>query len=229
MNADKISQPPNTNGRGIKGETAIRSMNLLAGEVAGSAVEVAVLSHIENFDAALPGPTSAIKTGLKNYLIKPLLKPIESVLNYTKGIEGQEDFNKRMAQPEDVRAQKYADAVYRYSIATGVGYTTMLGAQSGLNKVMGVPMRKEDSFTILKADAAVHIGAIALMSMPGISETTQRARNALSCVFKSFGVEEEKAKDMANYAIVVQVPNYAAFLADVGVLYALSKGRAKST
>lgn len=204
-------------------KTSVQAMNLLAGEMVGTAVEIGVLANIDKLDKAAPEVTGGIKHVIKNVLIRPLLRPIEWCMNYTRGIEGEQQFKRRMGRSEDERAERMANATYRYTGAIGACYGAMSLVQHELNRITGAPMKKKTLAILLGADAAIHLGSIVVMGSPSMSSQTQNVKGAMACVFKSFGLNEEKADDMANYGIAVQLPNYMTYAADVGLLYALNK------
>lgn len=203
--------------------TSVQAMNLLAGEIAGTAAEVAILSNIHKVDAAAPGITGAIKGFIKNIFIKPLMQPIEWSMQYAKGIEGEKEYEARMALPKDERAQILAETTYRYTAAMAGCYTVLGSIQHMLNKASGVQMTKGSTAMLLGADAVIHLGSIMVMGSPAATRNTQNVKQAISCVFKSFGIDDRRANDMANYGVAVQFPNYITYVADVGILHAMNK------
>lgn len=208
----------NNNGSklGVAGKTSVQAMTLLASELIGSGVEMAALAHMDKAEKALPGPFNAVKSFIKGVIVKPFLKPIEHVLNYTKGIEGAEAYQQRMRKSDDERAEGIADATLRYGASTGVGYGTMYAANKVLGQALNTPVKHAGK--LLLVDAAVHLGSIAMMSMPFMANTTEKLRDAATCVFKSCGMDDAKAHDMAKYAIAVQLPNYIAYSGQVATL-----------
>jgi hypothetical protein len=209
------------NGNGYKHttKTAIQASSLLAGEIASTLVEAPVLANIDKLDDIAPGPMGVIKGFIKNVIIKPFQTPIEWCLGKTKNIEGEEDYKRRSAMTEDQRADALTNGFCHYIPAFAAGIGTMKVVEHSLNRITKTPVDNRIYFI----DPAVHLGSIALISSPLMSGTADKARAALNCVFKSIGMNDDKAKEMSKYAITVQIPNYFAYLVDVGALFYLNR------
>lgn len=208
----------NGNGKngGVLGKTATQAGNLLGAEIIGNGVEFLVLGNIDRFDRIFPRFAQHAQEGVKQFIVKPLLHPIEWMLQYTKKIEGETDFKQRMEQPEEVRATGLAKAGYQYGTAMLSGYSAMGVANKFFCKLTKTP---DHSGKLILADIGMHLGAILFLNAPFMGKTTGQMRDALSCVFKSFGMEEEKARDMGKFGVAVVVPNYIAYASNVGILY----------
>jgi hypothetical protein len=192
--------------------------NLLAGDLIHNAIEMPVLINIERVEKGLPGPTSVAKKAIKTVIVRPFQGVIEWFLKATRNIEGEDVFQQRMALTKEKRIDELTDTTFRYGTAYGVGQLSWMASAKALNHALNVPIDPKIEKRIFAADPAIHIGAIALMSSPLMKDTTGHLRDASKCVFKSFGMNDEKAQEMSSYALRVLLPNYATWAVNVGML-----------
>lgn len=214
---------PYGNGKALLRRTGTQLSAMFIGEVTGTAAEYVALHNLHKLDESAPITTGAIKGALKDYIVRPFQEPIEWALNYTQNIEGKENFAKRMALAPEKRAEAIASTGYRYAVSGLAGWGTAYGTNYYAAKAMGLPFDNKTLMKVMGLDAGIHLGAVAVMSAPFMANTTQKMKDALNGVFKSFGYDDNKANDMATYGITVALPNYATFAVDGALLYKINK------
>ncbi len=209
------------NNLSLRGKTALQAGNMLVAEAAGATAEIGALSVIDSFDRNAPGLVGLIKKPIRAAVT--LFRPqIEWAMNHMRGLEGTNVQQRRHARTEEERIDNLTDTTYHYAAATGIGYGAMWGTQRALNHVTGVPMDRKHEAKIYFQDALVHAGAVIVLGLPAMEGVTQTAKDALGCVFRAVGYEDKKADELANYAMIVQVPNFIAYLNDVHLLHKLN-------
>lgn len=192
-----------------------QSRNLLAADIIGMGVEGAFITNIGKFDKAFPVVSAAIIKTL-NVPMYYFQRPVETMLGYTKNFEGKDYYEKRLQKSEKERVETLSKAAYHYGMAWAVGWGSMFGAERMLSNVTHTPKIHGKYFF---RDAAIHTGLIAVMATPMMAEPTQRLKDAIKCVSKVFGADEEKAEDLARISTFSFVPNFTTLGVVSGIMY----------
>lgn len=199
-----------------------QSGNLLAADIFSSVVEAGVIANIDSFDKKFPTISSAVQ-GVLSVPLYYLQRPIEKVLSYTKNIEGDDYYRRRMSHSDDERLASITKAAYHYGAALSVGWGGMVASSKVISNLTHTPPIHGNMFM---KDMLIHAGLITAMSLPQMANTTQRMKDMVKCVAKGFGADEDKAEDLGRIAIFSGVPNYATFSMVSGLMYRDNKMKA---
>lgn len=200
-------------------KTAKQAANFFVGDLLSTIVEAAVVADMDKFDKAVPVVSNTIK-GVIRPPVRVFLKPIERVLDLTKNFEGTEAHQRRINKTEEERIEAITNGAYHYGAAFGVGYTSMLAVERTLSKMTHaapVPLN------IYRNDFLMHVGLVALMSMPGMGPVTEKAKGAIRYVSKTLGYNKQQSEDIARMGVISFIPNYTVFAFNVSRLYKHNK------
>lgn len=184
-----------------------QSGNMFVADLVGTTVEALAIANIHKFEMAFPKVTETamdILAGPAEYL----QKPIEFALNYTKGVEGKENYENRLNKTSEERKQSYAKAMFRYGAAMGVGWATTMGTAKLISSVSHTPKIPNRYWFY---DGAVHLGLVAAMNLPMVTPVTEKTKDVVNVVAKALGANSEQAEDISRLAVVSAIPNYATF------------------
>jgi len=202
--------------------SSIEIGGLIAAEVAGAAVSLASVGYSKDIAPKLMDTTT---NAIAKHVIEPHLEFFENGVSFFCHTK---DCQPDKTQSREDRAKKIAGGIVTYAPATILGVATTIAARRLVNEKMGMPaehkwyrLDKIDRHdkNLFFVDNGVHIGASLYLSTIGSGHADNIIDGVTNILHKTFGADEQRARQMATMGTLVDViPNAAGILVASGYI-----------
>lgn len=227
------------NGRAAGINTGVEALGFMGAELASMATSLGVVAVA---DQLIPKPILEHTYHAVGKVLEPfLLDPYEKAKHmFCRLEECKTDENKSREE----RAEQMAKVLLVFGAAWAISMRAKLYTRRGLNKLFDiheheVKLPSDTSFVrkavnvvvpwdkmtsqermIFTADEAVHYGSMVLMNMPFAHGTDEMIRTAKRVIHKATGFDEKKSQEIADMAVIWEMPNLLGMLAGFGAIAA---------
>jgi hypothetical protein len=164
---------------------------------------------------------------------KTCIEPFQDVIErQMKKFAKLDDFKVDEKKTKEERAEMYAHALMVFGSAWIISWGAKLWTRAHLNargteaaenislakKINPLNWSLED-VAIVAADEGVHYGSIlAMATNDKLATTADEKIQSLTNVLEKTGISREKAKELASYAVIYELPNALGMFAGMGVI-----------